>query len=78
MAAEGRKQKAREGALVGEKSKCKGPEVGKQPAQWRSRKKTAVPKPLRKISVVLVGAGEMDVFQKMPCLRDHSKEFDFI
>ena len=31
-----------------------------------------------KMSVVLVGAGEVDVFQKMPCLRDHSKEFDFI
>ena len=30
------------------------------------------------MSVVLVGAGEMDVFQKMLCLRDHSKEFDFI
>ena len=30
------------------------------------------------MSVVLVGAGEVDVFQKMPCLRDHSKEFDFI
>jgi len=32
--------KAREGALVGEKSKCKGPEVGKQPAHVRSRRKT--------------------------------------
>ena len=28
--------------------------------------------------MVLVGAGEMDVVQKMPCLRDHCKEFDFI
>ena len=33
--------KAREGALVGEKSNYKGPEVGKQPAHVRSRKKTA-------------------------------------
>lgn len=30
------------------------------------------------MSVVLTGAGEMDVFQKMPWLRDHSREFDFI
>ena len=33
--------KAREGALVGEKSKCKGPEVGKQTAHVRSKRKTA-------------------------------------